>query len=432
MEIRTLPDAERYLDGFINRERVAGFDYEKLGLARVRGLLAAIGHPEAGLPCVHITGSKGKGSVALSAEALLRAAGRHVGTYTSPHLETWRERFRVDGEMVSVEGLLTSLRRIQPVVDRVREDPETRPSFFDVTTALAFEIFRDAGVDAGVIEVGIGGRLDSTNVVDSRACVLTTVQLEHTDKLGDSIEKIALEKAGIFRKEVPVVHGPLPAEAWGALLARSVAEDAPLEEVEARAVEATAAGQRFELPDGRRVETGVLGAHQATNLAIAVRACEHFLGRALDAGELRSLASLRLPARLECIGPFVLDSAHTPDSARALRETLESRWPGRRWVLGLAISRDKDAARARQGCRSARRGRLHRPAGRSRSRPGAARRRRAGRPDRFDLLRGCDPRQAVGGRAESVDCAPTRRTPAWRSSARRPATSSRTSSSGSA
>jgi dihydrofolate synthase/folylpolyglutamate synthase len=344
MEIRTLPDAERYLDGFINRERVADFDYEKLGLARVRGLLAAIGHPEAGLPCVHITGSKGKGSVALSAEVLLRAAGRHVGTYTSPHLETWRERFRVDGEMVSVEGLLTSLRRIQPVVDRVREDPETRPSFFDVTTALAFEIFRDAGVDAGVIEVGIGGRLDSTNVVDSRACVLTTVQLEHTDKLGDSIEKIALEKAGIFRKEIPVVHGPLPAEAWGALLARSVAEDAPLEEVEARAVEATAAGQRFELPDGRRVETGVLGAHQATNLAIAVRACEHFLGRALDAAELRSLASLRLPARLECIGPFVLDSAHTPDSARALRETLESRWPGRRWVLGLAISRDKDAA----------------------------------------------------------------------------------------
>ncbi len=344
MEIRTLSDAERYLDGFINRERVADFDYEKLGLARIRGLLAAIGHPEAGLPCVHITGSKGKGSVALSAEALLRAAGRRVGTYTSPHLETWRERFRVDGEMVSVEGLLGALRRIQPVVDRVREDPETRPSFFDVTTALAFEIFRDAGVDAGVIEVGIGGRLDSTNVVDSRVCVLTTVQLEHTDKLGDSVEKIAVEKAGIFRKEIPVVHGPLLAEAWGALLARSVAEDAPLEEVEARAVEATATGQRFELPDGRRVETGVLGAHQATNLAIAVRACEHFLGRALDSRELASLASLRLPARLECIGPLVLDSAHTPDSARALRETLETRWPGRRWVLGLAISRDKDAA----------------------------------------------------------------------------------------
>ena len=344
MEIHTLSDAERYLDGFINRERVADFDYEKLGLARIRGLLAAIGHPEAGLPCVHITGSKGKGSVALSAEALLRAAGRRVGTYTSPHLETWRERFRIDGEMVSVEGLLTSLRRIQPVVDRVREDPETRPSFFDVTTALAFEIFRDAGIDAGVIEVGIGGRLDSTNVVDSRVCVLTAVQLEHTDKLGDSVEKIALEKAGIFRKEIPVVHGPLPAEAWGALLARSVAEDAPLEEVEACAVEATAAGQRFELPDGRRVETGVLGAHQATNLAIAVRACEHFLGRELDAGELRSLTRLRLPARVECMGPLVLDSAHTPDSARALRETLEGRWPGRRWVLGLAISRDKDAA----------------------------------------------------------------------------------------
>jgi dihydrofolate synthase/folylpolyglutamate synthase len=342
MEFRTLADAERYLDGFINRERVADFDYEKLGLARIRGLLAAIGNPQAGLPCIHITGSKGKGSVALSAEALLRAAGHRVGTYTSPHLETWRERFRIDGDMVGVEAMLAALRRIEPAVERVRADPETRPSFFDVTTALGFEIFRDAHVDAGVIEVGLGGRLDSTNVVDSRVCVLTTVQLEHTDKLGDTLEEIALEKAGIFRKEVPVVHGPLAPEAWAALLARSVAEDAPLEEVEARHVRDS--GLRFELPDGRAVESAVLGAHQATNLAIAVRACEHFLGRALEPVELAVLARLRLPARLERFGELVLDSAHTPDSARALRETLESRFPGRPWVLGFAVTRDKDAS----------------------------------------------------------------------------------------
>lgn len=344
MELRTLDDAESYLDGFINRERVVGFDYEKLGLARIRGLLDAIGHPESTLPCIHITGSKGKGSVALAAEALLRASGLRVGTYTSPHLETWRERFRVDGRMVEIEAMLAALRRIQPAVERVRHDPETRPSFFDVTTALGFEIFRDARVDAGVIEVGLGGRLDSTNVVDSRVCVLTAVQLEHTDKLGDSIEQIAIEKAGIFRKEVPVVHGPLLAEAWGALLARSVAEDAPLEEVEARGIEARGDRQRFELADGREVVTDVLGVHQATNLAIAVRACEIFLGRRLQAGELRALEQLQLPARLERFGDLVLDSAHTPDSARALREALESRWPGRRWVLGLAVTRDKNAA----------------------------------------------------------------------------------------
>ncbi len=343
MGLRALQDAERYLDGFINRERLVDFDYEKLGLARIRGLLAAIGHPEADLPCIHVTGSNGKGTVALGAEALLRAAGRRVGTYTSPHLETWRERFRIDGEMVSVEGLLAALNRIRPAADRMREDPETCPSFFDVTTALAFEIFRDAGVDAGVIEVGIGGRLDSTNVVDSRVCVLTTVQLEHTDKLGGTLEEIAIEKAGIFRKEIPVVHGPLDPEAMAALLARSVAEDAPLEEVEARDPEPAGDGQRFALADGRRVEIGVLGRHQATNLAIAIRASERFLGRPLGARELAALEELRLPARIERFGDVVLDSAHTPDSARALRETLEARWPGRRWVLGLCVSLDKDA-----------------------------------------------------------------------------------------
>lgn len=344
MELRTLDQAERYLDGFINRERVASFDYEKLGLARIRGLLAAIEHPEADLPCIHITGSNGKGSVALSCEALLRSAGRRVGTYTSPHLESWRERFRIDGEPVATPALLEAMNRILPAVERVRGDPETRPSFFDVTTALAFEIFRDAGVDAGVIEVGLGGRLDSTNVVESRVCVLTTVQLEHTDKLGDTLEEIALEKAGIFRKEVPVVHGPLEPEAFAALLARSAAEDAPLEEVEARNVVPGSAGQAFELPDGRALRTSVPGVHQATNVAIAVRACEHFLARALEPAELEVLEALRLPARLERFGELVLDTAHTPDSARALRATLEALWPGRRWVLGFAVARDKDAA----------------------------------------------------------------------------------------
>ena len=343
MELRTLADAEVYLDGFINRERAVHFDYEKLGLARIRGLLVEIGHPEAGLPCIHITGSKGKGSVALSCEALLLAAGHRVATYTSPHLETWRERFRIDGELVSVEALLAALARIQPAVERIRADPESRPSFFDVTTALALEIFRDAAVEVGVIEVGIGGRLDSTNIVESRVSVISAVQLEHTDKLGNTLEAIAREKAGILRKEVPVVHGPLPAEAYEVLLARSVAEDTELEEVSAVPRAVRRDGQRFELPDGRELETSLLGAHQATNVAIAVRSCERFLGRALLAPELAVLRELRLPARIERFDDLILDAAHTPDSARALRETLEQLWPGRPWVLGVSISRDKRA-----------------------------------------------------------------------------------------
>jgi dihydrofolate synthase/folylpolyglutamate synthase len=343
MRIRTLQDAERYLDGFINRERQATFDYEKLGLERVRAVLDAIGNPHATLPCVHVTGSKGKGSCALASEALLRAAGLSVGTYSSPHLESWRERFRVDGEPVAEGVLVETLGEILPALERLRADPERRPSFFDVTTALGFELFRRAGVEAGVIEVGIGGRLDSTNVVSSRATVLTNIELEHTDKLGDTTEAIAREKAGIMRKGVPFLHGPVDAGAYGAVLASSVACDAPLEEVRAQDVVATSGGVRFRLEDGRSVSSGVLGAHQAGNLALAVRASETFLGRALGQAELAALGPLCLPARAERIGDALLDSAHTPASARALRQVTEALWPGRGFVLALALSSDKDA-----------------------------------------------------------------------------------------
>ncbi len=344
MAIRSLPEAESYLDGFINRERQVSFDYEKLGLGRIRALLAAIGDPHADLPCIHVTGSKGKGSVALAAEALLRAAGQRVGTYTSPHLESWRERFRINGEPVAEDVLVATLDELVPTLERQRADPELCPSFFDVTTALAFELFRRARVESGVFEVGLGGRLDSTNVVASRVSVLTTVELEHTEKLGDTTEAIAREKAGIMRKGVPFLHGPLDAGAQGAVLARSVAEDVPLEEIRPADVRESADGIRFRLPDGRPVSSAVLGSHQALNLALAVRAAEVFQGEALPPAALAALATLELPARLERIGAALLDSAHTRESARVLRQVAERLWPGRRWVLALSVNRDKDAA----------------------------------------------------------------------------------------
>ena len=344
MSLETLSDAERYLDGLINREKKTQFDYERLGLAPVRALFAAIGHPERALPCVLVAGSKGKGSTTLAAEVLLRAAGLRVGTFTKPHLESWRERFRVDGELVAGGALLGALRDMLPAIERLRTDTELCPSFFDVTVALALELFRRAGADVGAIEVGLGGRLDSTNAVDARVTVVTAIQLEHTDKLGDTLEAIAREKAGIFRAGVPALHGPLHPEAWGAVAAQAVAVDAPLEEVAARDVESDARGVRFRLPDGRALESGVLGAHQATNLALAVRASEAFLGRALAPRELAALGELRLPARIERVGSAIVDDCHTPDSARALVETLAKLWPDTRWVFVLSVSRDKDAA----------------------------------------------------------------------------------------
>jgi dihydrofolate synthase / folylpolyglutamate synthase len=348
VELRTLSDCEHYLDGFVNRERMATFDYERLGLGRIRALLDAIGRPERGLPCVHVTGSNGKGTVVLATEVLLRAAGLRVGTYTSPHLESWRERFRIDGRPIDDAALLAALRELQPAADKQAADPELRPSFFDVTTALALLAFRRARVDAAVVEVGIGGRLDSTNVVEPRASVITTVQLEHTDKLGTTLEAIAREKAGIIKPGVPVVHGQLHAEAAGPVLARAVAEDAPIEEVAVRDVQLDEAGLRFALSDGRALASPVLGLRQARNLALAVRASEHFLARPLRSEELGALGALVLPARIERLrtaqGDVVLDSAHSPDAARALRETLAHLWPDSPWVLVGSISRDKDAA----------------------------------------------------------------------------------------
>ncbi len=345
MKIETLADAERYLEGFLNLERTREFDYERLGLSRIRALLDALGHPETGLPCLHIAGSKGKGSVALAAESLLLAAGQRVGTYTSPHLESWRERFRVGGRPVAASQLVAALRQLQPAAERLRRDEDLRPSFFDLSTALALLLFREIGVDGAVIEVGLGGRLDSTNVVQSRVSVLTSVQLEHTDKLGPTLEKIAFEKAGILRARVPLVHAPLPPDALAVVMARAVAEDTPLEEVSPADVELDERGLRLRLADGREVFAPLLGRHQATNLALAIRAAEHFLGRSVVPDELKRLGSLRLPARIERFGEIILDCSHTPDSARALREALQAIWPGRPWVLVVSISQDKDAAR---------------------------------------------------------------------------------------
>jgi dihydrofolate synthase/folylpolyglutamate synthase len=344
VEFRTLADAERYLEGFINLERRASFDYEKLGLGRIRALLAAIGNPEAAFACIHIAGSNGKGTTAHACEALCRAAGMRPGTYTSPHLTSWTERFRIDGTPVPADALIAGLRRIAPACEELRRHPELRPSFFDVSTALAFELFRSAGIDAGIVEVGLGGRLDSTNVLNARASVITTIQLEHTDKLGDTLEAIAGEKAGIAKRGTPLLHGPLDPEAWGAVAARAVAEDVPLDEVTPRVLDSGEKGIELELPDGRRVRSALLGAHQAVNVALAVHAVETFLGRELAAGQLDALADLSVPARLERFGDLVLDCAHSPDSARALARALATVWPERRWVAVASIARDKDAA----------------------------------------------------------------------------------------
>lgn len=353
----TLDEAAAYLAGLINLERSPDYRRARLSLEPIRCLLDRSGIPHAGLSVLHIAGSKGKGSTALLAEGLLRAHGLRVGTFTSPHLESWTERFRIDGEEVAGEKLAEVVERLRPEVDALREErPEDSPSFFDATTAAALALFAEVGVDHAVLEVGLGGRLDSTNVVTPAVACVTSIELEHTEKLGTSLAAIAGEKAGIAKSGVPLVMGALPAEAATVVEERAGRLGCALarygSEFGAEILDEDLHGQQIRFRDGSLVfeaQLAVAGAHQARNAALAL-ACVRRLGaipdRALGAAARRAFATASLPARIEFLSHrpwLVVDGAHTPASAAALARTL-ARIPRRRGHLVLSVSAGKDLA----------------------------------------------------------------------------------------
>jgi dihydrofolate synthase/folylpolyglutamate synthase len=347
--------AEAYLEGLINLERGPSYAGARLSLAPIRALLGRIGNPERGLCVLHIAGSKGKGSTALLAEALLRAAGLRVGTFTSPHLERWTERFRSDGREVTGERLADAVERLRPAVDALRagDDP---PSFFDATTAAALLLFAEERLDVAVVEVGLGGRLDSTNAVAPAVTCITTIELEHTDKLGHTLALIAAEKAGIVKPGVPLVTGALAAEAAAVVEARARELGAPLarvgSEIELAVCEEMLEATRFCSRDGGfdcELTLGATGAHQAANAALALAAVRR-LGlvgdEALREAARAAFARPALPGRVEIVSrsPFVLiDGAHTEESARALAHVLAS-IPRRSAHLVVSISAGKALA----------------------------------------------------------------------------------------
>ncbi|HKJ24980.1 MAG TPA: Mur ligase family protein, partial [Myxococcota bacterium] len=303
----------------------------------------------------HVAGSKGKGSTALLAEALLRARGERVGTFTSPHLSSWTERFRIDGREVAEARLVAAVDALRPHVEALRAGPpEGVPSWFDVTTAAAFWIFRDAGVGRAVVEVGLGGRLDSTNVVEPQVACITTIEREHTRYLGETLAAIAGEKAGIIKPGRPVVMGDLAPEAGAVVEARAKGQGAPLarlgQDFSVEVLAADADGLALHLRDGELeldVRLPILGAHQAANAALALACAKRLPG--VEAGGLgeaatRGFASARLPGRVERLAadpPVIVDGAHTPASARALAAAL-ALLPQRKRRLVLSVSADKD------------------------------------------------------------------------------------------
>ncbi len=347
-------------------------DAYRPGLDRMRALLAALGDPQRSFPVIHVAGTNGKGSTSSLAASVVQAAGRRVGLHTSPHLVSLRERMRVDGRPAPPGWLDAAVARLAGALDEVGPDGQAAASFFEATVALSLLYFAEQRVDLAVVEVGLGGRLDATGVVEPVASVVTHVGLDHTELLGETRPEIAREKAGIARPGVPMLHA-VEGEAVPALEAEAARRGAAAENVRqsCRAQVADPAPLRVSLAtpvaDYGVVEVGLPGAHQAWNAALAARAAEvaaERLGWGALAPEAvrRGLAEVADRAGLRGRGQawgadarVTLDVAHNADGWRAALGALAVPPGGTLWALvGVLADKDADAladALARRGAR---------------------------------------------------------------------------------
>ncbi|HSM83397.1 MAG TPA: folylpolyglutamate synthase/dihydrofolate synthase family protein [Nodosilinea sp.] len=330
----------------------------ELGLERIQRLLAALGHPQRRVPLVHVAGTNGKGSVCAYLSAVLGAAGYRVGRYTSPHLVSWRERIAVNDRPIEAAALMARLRQVVAAIDPAQPSPTQ----FEVFTAAAWLHFAEVGVDLAVMEVGLGGRLDATNVVeDPLVSVIVSLSREHWQRLGPTLADIAREKAGVLKPGRPAVIGPLPAEAAAVVTAR-------LSELGCPAVwpsPAVPLGQgqaRYGSgPEAITYPLALLGEHQRVNAAIALAALQSLRdqGWAIDpAAMARGMGQARWPGRLQWVTygtpgyPLLLDGAHNPAAAEVLRQYVDGWWarrgghrPGAEagptaWLMGMLATKD--------------------------------------------------------------------------------------------
>jgi dihydrofolate synthase/folylpolyglutamate synthase len=348
-----------YLYSLIDYEkiRIERYTSETHGLARIEQLLEAMGNPHTRFPAVHIAGTKGKGSAAAMCEACLRAAGYRTGFYISPHLHTFRERIQVSGRKIAREDVVALVEEARPLIEST-----SGVTYFEAITALGFLYFARSEVDAAVVEVGLGGRLDATNVLMPEVSVITSLSLEHTYLLGDTLAEIAYEKAGIIKPGIPVVSAPQQAEAIQVIEAISQKRQAPLVEVgrdwDYQPGPADLDGQTFSV----RRTTGsgseldgeyaipLIGRHQLENATGAIATLDilrqrgfHIPVEAVQDG----LRSVYWPGRMEILSrePLVVaDGAHNTYSAQVLRIALEEWFPERRWMIIFGASADKDVA----------------------------------------------------------------------------------------
>jgi dihydrofolate synthase/folylpolyglutamate synthase len=356
-----LTEAAAWLDTHLDHESsslgVAAGAVEGLSLEPMVELMALLGNPERAVPVIHVTGTNGKGSTVAMISALLQASGLVVGEYTSPHLVRFNERIARDGDPIGDDDLAEVLGGIAAVEDLLA----VRPSWFEVVTAAAFRWFAEAPVDVAVVEVGLLGRYDATNVVTAEVAVVTGVGGDHTDFAPGWELRVAQEKAGIVTPGRPVVLGRVPPDLVPLFAAEGA--DPVLRLGEELGVARRLPGVGAQVVDlygvrGRHEEVvlGLHGAHQADNAAVAVAAVEELFDRHLDDEVVRqALVAPRVPGRLEVIGHqplMVLDGAHNPDALAAMALTLEEDFAvagSRIVVVGMLAGRDPEAATAALG-----------------------------------------------------------------------------------
>ncbi|MFH1355337.1 MAG: folylpolyglutamate synthase/dihydrofolate synthase family protein [Candidatus Omnitrophota bacterium] len=362
----TYLQAIQYLESFVDYERLTDYPYKQsFRLERIRDLLNSIGNPQDYLRCIHIAGTKGKGSTAAFTAYILKEAGYRVGLYTSPHLSDFKERIRIlrsrtqnlesktcfEG-MILDDELVSLVEKLKPALDKFSQSAKYGSlSFFEVYTALAFVYFKEKNVDFAVLETGLGGRLDATNVAGSYICGITPISFEHTKLLGNTLAEIAKEKAGIIKPDSIVVCAPQEKEAIEVIRGMAKEMKARLFEVgkdifyEKQSGGFSVLGAFAEYPG---LEIQLLGRHQFINAAVAIGIIEgmRFYDLILDAYFIRQgLYHTLWPGRCEVVSrePFIVfDGAQNVASAKALKEVIKESLRYKKLILVLGVSNDKD------------------------------------------------------------------------------------------
>ena len=357
--IRTYRSALTFLNSMTNYERSirVGYNSTNFNIARTNRLLASLGNPHRKLRFIHIAGTKGKGSTATMLASMLSSGGLKVGLYTSPHLIDVRERIQINGAMIPEADVTRLMAKIAPAVRKLAKD---EPTYFEILTALAFVHFLEQEVDIAIIEAGLGGRLDSTNVVKPEVCAITSISYDHMEQLGDSLADIAEEKAGIFKTGVPAVSAPQPPEARQALQRVADRVKAPLRftgkdiEFSYRFESSRPIGPhtRVSLTTGtskfEHLAVPLLGDHQAINCGLALSVMAILKERGLkvdDQQVIDGLAKARLPGRMEIVhdDPRILvDGAHNAASMEALMRAIGQNIPYDSMVVIFGCRADKD------------------------------------------------------------------------------------------